>query len=169
MDGEEFPLNAINEVEFWARVAKSQSIGIKQQYSNNVVELDTDMLTKLFPEVSRNVNDWLDPDPAELERLLRNYSDDIIMLKGADFAELSNYKWVPTGRTPFKKRINDVLKSDLARELVLKGFYHPQLRRVLSDVLYGSFVGVDVAYFYNHSVQPNEMYIDFHFTSKGAV
>ncbi len=38
-----------------------------------------------------------------------------------------------------------------------------------SAIFYGSFVGVDVAYFYNHSVQPNEMYLDYKFTSENAV
>lgn len=167
VDGRSFSIDTAEHVELWETVVRSQSVILRPQRGNDVV-LDADVLAELFPEATQDVNDWIDPDPAELARILRDYSDDIIMLKGADFAELSKYKGVPTGRTPFKERINDVLKSDLARELVLKGFITRNYAEY-SSMFYGSFVGVDVAYFYNHSVQPNEMYIDFHFTSKGAV
>ncbi|WJM17150.1 hypothetical protein [Microbacterium arborescens] len=159
-------LEAVDTVDFWANVAETKSLTLHQT-NLSPVTTGAKVIEAVFPELdSREA--WLGPDPAELERLRRRYDEDIAMLRGADFVELAEYDGVPEGRTKFAERITDVLKSELARVLVRKGFITRNYAEY-SAIFYGSFVGVDVAYFYNHSVQPNEMYLDFHFTSENAV
>ncbi|MFJ5956720.1 hypothetical protein ACIQC5_12275 [Paenarthrobacter sp. NPDC092416] len=167
-DGETFSLEETDKVEFWERLALSKTLAVRQNHTNNVVTATEERLNALFPEVMSNSSVWLDPEPAELARLLRQYDEDIAWLKGADFSDLAQYERVPGGRVGFDQRIADSLKSDLARDLVRGGFVTRNYAEY-SAVFIGSFIGVDVAYFYNHSVQPNEMYLDFEFETENAV
>ena len=54
------------------------------------------------------------------------------------------------------------------RELVRGGFITRNYAEY-STIFYGSFVGVDVAFFYNRAVQLNKMYLDYEFTSENAM
>lgn len=165
--GQSYAFDAVDKVEFWENVAKTKSFSIVQQHSGTTVTATTEQISRIFPEATAS-EQWLDPDPVQLTRLLQQYDEDIGTLRGADFAGLARYERVPKGHAKFDQCISDELKSELARDLVRRGFITRNYAEY-SAIFYGSFVGVDVAYFYNHSVQPNEMYLDYEFTSENAV
>lgn len=167
VDGQNFAFDAIDTVEFWELVAKEKSLAVTQRNNPRPLALDQERLGRVFPEIT-NATEWLPPDPAELARLTRQYDSDISTLRGADFDGLARYERVPKGRIRFDRRIDKVLKSELARDLVRRGFITRNYAEY-SAIFYGSFVGVDVAFFYNHAVQPNEMYLDYEFTSEHAM
>lgn len=162
-----YSLEATREVDFWEQVANHQAIVISQAQTNRSSSLDADQISHLFPELKSGTH-WHAPDAEKLARLSKQCDEDIATLRGADFVELAGYGRVPAGRKPFTEWIRDDLESELARDLVRKGFITRNFAEY-SAIFYGSFVGVDVAYFYNHSVQPNEMYLDYKFTSLNAV
>ena len=58
--------------------------------------------------------------------------------------------------------------TNLARELVKSGFIDQNFT-LYAAAFYGTFVGVDVANFMVHNVQPNAMAVDYRFTTPGAV
>lgn len=162
-----YSLEATREVDFWEQVANHKAIVISQAQANRSASLDADQINHLFPEL-RSGSHWRAPDAEKLARLSKQCDEDIAALRGADFVELAGYGRVPADRKPFAQWIHDDLESELARDLVRKGFITRNFAEY-SAIFYGSFVGVDVAYFYNHSVQPNEMYLDYKFTSENAV
>ncbi len=167
VDGQSFAFDAVDTMEFWELVAKEKSFTVTQRYNSSPLVLDQERLGRVFPEIT-NAAEWLPPDPAELARLTRQYDSDISTLRGADFDGLARYERVPRGRIRFDQRIDEVLESELARDLVRRGFITRNYAEY-SAIFYGSFVGVDVAFFYNHAVQPNEMYLDYEFTSEHAM
>ncbi|MCC9192730.1 hypothetical protein LOC59_03545 [Arthrobacter sp. zg-Y916] len=166
VDGQSYKFNAVGTVEFWERVSRTKSFSLVQQYNPHPVTLTPAQLGRMFPETESE--QWRDPVPAEVVRLLRQYDQDIATLRGADFAGLARYERVPKGRIRFDQHITDVLESELARDLVRRGFITRNYAEY-SAIFYGKFVGIDVAFFYNHSVQPNEMYLDYEFTSENAM
>lgn len=167
VDGRNFDFDAVDAVEFWALVAKAKSFTVKQRHNSSAVTLDAERVGRIFPEI-KNAAEWSEPDPGELERLLDMYDYHIAKLRGADFASLARYERVPAGRIRFDQRIDEVLESELARDLVRRGFITRNYAEY-SAIFYGSFEGIDVAFFYNHAVQPNEMYLDYEFTSENAI
>ena len=98
---------------------------------------------------------WLDIEPDELKKLIQDYDRNIEMLRGADFSDLANYKDIPESYTSFDEDITNVLQSELARDLVRKGYITRNYAEY-SAIFYGNFIGNDVAFFYNHSVQQNQ-------------
>lgn len=165
--GKSFPIEATREVDFWAQVAANRAITITQPQYGGSASINDDQIDHLFPELNSAAH-WRAPNPEKLAQLRKQCDEDIAALRGADFVELAAYGNVPAGRTPFAQLIHDDLESELARDLVRKGFVTRNFAEY-SAIFYGSFVGVDVAYFYNHSIQPNEMYLDFKFTSENAI
>ncbi|WP_284986547.1 hypothetical protein [Arthrobacter sp. fls2-241-R2A-172] len=166
VDDQGYGSNAVDTMEFWECVAKSKSFSLVQNCGATVTP-SAGQIGRVFPEVMSSAQ-WLDPDPAESARLLRQYDQDIAGLRGADSAGLASYEGVPKGRIRFDQRITEVLESELARDLVRRGFITRNYAEY-SAIFYGKYVGVDVAFFYNHSVQPNEMYLDYEFTSEKAM
>ncbi|UPL15708.1 ATP-binding cassette domain-containing protein [Microbacterium galbinum] len=164
--GKTFAFDAIQGVDFWAQVASSRAITVNHTHAG-AASMDGEQIDRLFPELN-SVARWRTPDADRLTRMSEQSDDDIAILRGADFVELAAYGKVPEGRTPFAQWIHDDLESELARDLVRKGFITRNFAEY-SAIFYGNFVGVDVAYFYNHSVQPNEMYLDFKFKTENAV
>lgn len=167
VDGQTYAFDVVDTVGFWERVAKTKSLSASQRRIGVTVTFTAAQLSRVFPEVIGS-DQWLDPDATKLARLMQQYDDDIASLRGADFADLARYERVPKGQTGFDKCITDELKSELARDLVRRGFITRNYAEY-SAIFYGNFVGIDVAFFYNHSVQPNEMYLDHQFTSENAM
>lgn len=165
--GKSFSLEETSEVDFWVQMAINRAVTIAQPQTGDSTSISADQIDHLFPELN-SLAHWRAPDAGKFARLNKQCDEDIATLRGADFVELAAYKNVPEGRTPFTQWIHDDLESELARDLVRKGFITRNFAEY-SAIFYGSFVGVDVAYFYNHSVQPNEMYLDYKFTSDNAV
>ncbi|WP_166849100.1 hypothetical protein [Isoptericola sp. BMS4] len=161
-----FTLGETKDVEFWALVAETCAFSLR--YPNNQrTSVDAARIDRLFPEL-RHAEHWVDPTPEEFAGVMAQYDDDVSMLRGADFADLARYERVPSDRIPFDQLIEGNICSELARDLVRKGFITRNFAEY-SAIFYGKFTGVDVAHFYNHSVQPSEMYLDYHFTSKNAL
>lgn len=165
--GKSFPLEATRKVDFWVQVAANRAVTITQPQTRSSSSINSDQIDHLFPELNSAAH-WRAPDAEKLARLSKQCDEDIATLRGADFVELAAYENVLEGRTPFTQWIRDDLESELARDLVRKGFITRNFAEY-SAIFYGNFVGVDVAYFYNHSVQPNEMYLDYKFTSENAI
>ncbi|PCC37289.1 hypothetical protein CIK74_01345 [Glutamicibacter sp. BW77] len=162
-----FGFEAVDSVEFWERISATRSFTITQARTGHVAQVNSMLLSRVFPELADSAR-WREPTPDEFDSVTNRYDDQIAALRGADFIALAQNEYAQEAHATFKQRINSVLKSKLACDLVLKGFITRNYAEY-SAIFYGSFVGVDVAYFYNHSVQPNEMYRDFHFTSENAV
>ncbi|QGH69303.1 hypothetical protein [Pseudactinotalea sp. HY158] len=163
---EQYSVGAIDGEAFWGRVATSGSLAVVGNH-NYQIEFSGERLALVFPEAA-DPKWWAPPSAADLERQVKQIDDDIAHLRGADFDGLAQYERFPSGSATFSARITNTLKSDLARDLVRRGFITRNYAEY-SAVFYGSFIGVDVAFFYNHSVQPNEMYLDHEFTTKNAV
>lgn len=162
-----FSLDAVGGVDFWTQVATSRAVALSQPQTGASAAMSADQIDRLFPELN-SADHWRAPDVEALARLSAQCDDDIATLRGAGFVELAAYPRVPEGQMTFSQRITDDLESELARDLVRRGFITRNFAEY-SAIFYGKFVGVDVAYFYNHSVQPNEMYLDYAFTSENAV
>jgi hypothetical protein len=165
-----YSLNDLRSVPFWKQVAATGSISIgspQRNYGPPPVHLNKELLAPLFPEAISSAR-WRDPNPRELIKQVERYDRDIAFLRGAGFSDLVNYERIPKGATTFSEQITKGLKSELARDLVSRGFINRNYAEY-SATFYGSFIGADVAFFYNHSVQPNQMYLDFEFTTANAV
>lgn len=166
VEGQTYQFSTVGTVGFWEHVAKAKSFTLVLPYNQGTTTVSQAQIVRVFPEVESE--QWYEPAPADLDRVLRQYDQDIAMLRGADFEGLARYERVPKGRVSFDRHITDVLESELARDLVRRGFITRNYAEY-SAIFYGKFVGVDVAFFYNHSVQPNEMYVDYQFTSENAM
>ncbi|WP_431785186.1 hypothetical protein [Microbacterium maritypicum] len=166
--GEPHDMEQATSVAFWTRVAEHGSISIVNSgYSNLTTSLDRTQLTRLFPQ-STDVEFWEDVSLDELTAKITSLDRTISSLRGADFSDLARYESATSVNAPFGEQIKKTLKSELARDLVLRGFITRNYAEY-SAKFYGSFIGVDVAFFYNHSVQPNEMYVDYEFTTPNAI
>ncbi|BCW70688.1 hypothetical protein NicSoilB8_17320 [Arthrobacter sp. NicSoilB8] len=161
----------LRSVPFWKQVAYTGSISIaspqRSGYGPPPVHLNNELLSPLFPEAIGPAR-WRDPNPSELAKQVERCDRDIAFLRGAGFSDLVNYEPIPKGATTFNEQVAKGLKSELARDLVRRGFINRNYAEY-SATFYGSFIGVDVAFFYNHSVQPNQMYLDFEFTTANAI
>ncbi|TFB93195.1 hypothetical protein [Cryobacterium sp. HLT2-28] len=168
VDGDTRSFDDASSPMLWQRVSEVGTLTLtpaRPQHEKPVI-IGTAELATLFPG-SIDGEVWRNSNPAELAHQVQQYDHDIASLRGADFETLAQYE-VPSGKTPFNDTITSTLDSELARDLVRRGF----LTRNYSEYsarFYGSFIGVDVAFFYNHSVQPNQMYVDYTFKTKNAV
>lgn len=156
-----------NSVEFWEAVAREKGLTFVSTYQIPDIILTAESIQYIFSEVMRS-SLWLDLEPDELKKLIQDYDRNIEMLRGADFSDLANYKDIPESYTSFDEDITNVLQSELARDLVRKGYITRNYAEY-SAIFYGNFVGTDVAFFYNHSVQQNEAYIDYRFNSEKSI
>ena len=156
-----------NSVEFWEAVAREKNLTFVSTYQIPDIILTAENIQYIFSEVMRS-SLWLDIEPDELKKLIQDYDRNIEMLRGADFSDLANYKDIPESYTSFDEDITNVLQSELARDLVRKGYITRNYAEY-SAIFYGNFIGNDVAFFYNHSVQQNEAYIDYRFNSEKSI
>lgn len=160
-----FELDQAHAPELWQSVAEAGSLLIRG--SSSVVVLGEQDVADLFPQ-GHKFEDWLEPDANELAPLLEEYDRNVATLRGVDFQSLVEFERASGEATPFADSLGELLGSELAGELVLRGFLTRNYAEY-SARFYGSFIGVDVAFYYNHSVQPNQMYVDHHFTTPNAV
>ncbi|MGC4944419.1 hypothetical protein [Kribbella sp. DT2] len=170
VNGEMHQPDSVGAASFWKQVAEAGSLSISHrrvQYGPPLITLDSSHLTALFPE-GMNTDRWRDPSATEFAQQVQQYDRDIAFLRGADFSGLARQERFTYREETFKDFIADRLKSELARDLVGRGFIGRNYAEY-SATFYGSFVGVDVAFFYNHSVQPNQMYLDYEFETPNAV
>lgn len=161
-----FASDKFNSVEFWEAVVREKYLTFVSTQIPEIT-LKTEDIQHIFSEIMRS-SLWLELEPDEIKELIQDYDRNIEMLRGADFADLARYSPIPKGIDTFDKDINDIIQSELARDLVRKGYITRNYAEY-SAIFYGNFVGTDVAFFYNHSVQQNEAYIDYKFNSEKSV
>lgn len=162
-----FASDKFNSIEFWEAVAREKDLTFVSTYQIPDIILTAENIQYIFSEVMRS-SLWLDIEPDELKKLIQDYDRNIEMLRGADFSDLANYKDIPESYTSFDEDITNVLQSELARDLVRKGYITRNYAEY-SAIFYGNFIGNDVAFFYNHSVQQNKAYIDYRFNSEKSI
>lgn len=156
---------------FWQTIGQAGSIDMTFRHRSGHSDkkrLGTEELKALFPEAA-DPDAWLDtsstsPDLGRITAI----DAEIAMLRGASFKSLAeNDRYTDNGKT-FKEIIEDTLPSKLACELI-SGNYIDRFYAEYATVFYGDFLGVDVANFFRNSVWPNEMDMQFTFTTGGAV
>jgi hypothetical protein len=169
-DSAPLDVNGRSEVSFWQRIAQSDSVVLSFQHhsghSDNVV-FDREKIQLLFPEVA-NPDAWLDlPSQVDFSRLAE-IDAEIAELRGASFQRLVEDGRYELNSRTFSTIIDETLPSQLARDLVTRG-YLDRYYAEYASVFYGNFLGVDVANFFRNSVWPNEMDPQFPFSTDGGV
>ncbi|MBC9926463.1 MULTISPECIES: hypothetical protein [unclassified Leucobacter] len=160
-----------SDMSFWQPVGRAGSITMNLYYRSGHTASPTfgaAELQALFPEAADS-SDWLDSSStaADRRRVLA-IDTEIAALRGANFKSLvENDRYTYNGNT-FDVIVDDTLPSQLARDLVKRG-HVDRFYAEYATVFYGKFLGVDVANFFRNSVWPNEMDIQFAFTTDGAV
>lgn len=188
-----FDLNDVSGYKFWNAVADAASIAVvaspsaQRGQNANVLTIGREDLEAVVPE-GVNGNQWnaIDEEAARLE--LTQLGVEIERLRSADFSDLatmSSYKITapvaaPTKVNPgdahevtraeqtFAELVTSTMKSQLARDLVLRGFLDRNFSLYAAQ-FYGHFSGTDVANFMVHHVQANTMNVDFKLSRPGAV
>lgn len=168
IDGETYQADATAGATFWRHLAEARKLQIASQHRQNGSHTVTaELLEGLFPE-GIDPETWRESTPAELAVQVGEYNRDIASLRGADFHDLArNTRFTVEGQT-FKELIDDELNSQLARDLVQRGYITRNYAEFIAP-FYGRFLGPDVAFFDHHSVQLNQMYVDYQFTTPNAV
>lgn len=160
-----------NERIFWQPVGRASSIDMALRHRSGNSESPTFRaaeLKALFPEAA-DPSEWLDPSstPTDFRRIFA-IDTEIAALRGASFKSLvENDRYKYDGKI-FDMIVDDILPSQLARELVRRD-HIDRFYAEYASVFYGKFLGVDVANFFRNSVWPNEMDMQFAFTTDGAV
>lgn len=152
--------------EFWRQVASKgiMRLGLhsSQRSPSPRPDLNKDQLQKLLPEAV-DARRWQKSD-VDLARQRELLDEEIAQLRGADFEFLATRDDYTAGNVSFAETLEAELDSDLARELVRRGFltrYYAEY----SSVFYGNFIGVEVANFFRNCVWPNEMDVQFRLKS----
>ncbi|WP_344690758.1 hypothetical protein, partial [Blastococcus jejuensis] len=183
---------------FWAAVADTGSVGLQLTPDPDAdgtvfMTLAGEQFAGLFPE-ALDASRWDSIDEDDLRAQIGKIDQDIAFLRGADFSALTAagefeltvkipIKPAPVGETTtgadatdvfetvdqtFRQLVDRTMKSDLARDLVRRGYLDRNFALYAAQ-FYGDFTGVDVATFIVQSVQTNTMDIDYRFESSGAI
>ncbi len=161
---------AIDEPSFWQPIALAGRVQLSLRHLGNqaaVTEMNRADLELLFPEAA-SASAWtLSASDHGRERVAQ-IDDQDATLRGVSFADLiDDHRYVLGGRS-FADIAKSTLPSDLAYDLVARGYIDRYFAEY-SSVFYGNFLGVDVANFFRNSVQPNETDTHFHFSTDGAI
>lgn len=161
---------------FWDAVAEARTVNIGATPNpqttgvNHLITLSQEHLEGLYPEVLHGRWDERNADAVREE--IGELDGEIDLLRGADFRDLFEASQFTLAHdeadVTFAQLVKTTLKSDLARDLVKRG-YVDQNFTLYAAQFYGDFTGVDVATFIVQTVQTNTMYLDYRFTSAGAV
>ena len=167
----EYDESAVSGFEFWENLAREGAVKITTQRPGynpvQVVNFSREQLAVTFPEGMRSAT-WANLDENEHRDKIQSIDTDVAFLRGASYEALGKRTDFEHNGKTFSQLIDDTLKSELARDLVRRGFLNRNYAEY-SATFYGAFLGVDVAFFYNHSVQPNQIYVDYQFTSDGSI
>lgn len=155
---------------FWKEVSEAGAIQLqlRSTLSNHRSRtiIDREQMRDLFP-AAMDGRRWGQRD-AELEKKRAEIDHNVSVIRGADFAALGQIPIVEGVEETFLEAIEGALPSQLARDLVIKG-YLTRYYAEYSAVFYGNFLGVDVANFFRNCVWPNEMDVQFAFETANAV
>lgn len=174
IDGKDELPAVVHTASFWQRLAATGTLTVAfrqrqgaSAYSNGASTLDRNQLSALFPD-GMDPLQWREPDAEELASQRKGIDRDIAFLRGADFGDLAKDKRFTRDGETFGAFLDRTLKHDLARELVRRGFIDRYFA-VNSAAFYGEFLGRDVAQFFHDGIEPNQMLVDFEFTTDNAI
>lgn len=159
-----------HQVEFWKNVAEARELSLKMSHRSGHASspsFNRDALKALFPEALDKAR-WREPDTKEVAAKRASIEREVDTMRGADFSTLTTVTRFKVDGKTFGEYIEDELKSDLARDLVRRGFVNRYYAEY-SAVFYGDFLGVDVANFFRNSIWPNVMNVQAEFTTPNAV
>lgn len=198
VDSKTYDTDAVTTPVFWEAVVAAAAITIQARQNprtggvQQLIMLTQDHLEALFPEVLKDR--WEEKNAEAIQEQVQQLDREIEDLRGADFRYLVNADKftlnvpVPSERSndgvdeaagkveepnetedlAFGELVDRTLKSDLARELIRRGYIDRNFTLYAAQ-FYGDFTGVDVATFIVQTVQTNGMDINYEFTSPGAI
>lgn len=168
------PLNVemTGDRSFWEPVGRAGTIAMTFHKTNYGVfegpRLTPMQFKDLFPEAA-DPNEWQDASSTVADLLrISEIDSEIATLRRADFEVLINDPRYSYNGQDFGTIAQHDLPSDVALDLVTQG-HIDRFYAEYATVFYGKFLGVDVAKFFRNNVWPNEMDMQFHFMSDGAV
>lgn len=169
----------VGECDFWTKVAEHRTLTIlskrpQPQYQPSTLStLSEEELEAQFSE-ALSADTWAAADERLRKDRIATVDELIPRLRGTNFKDLADDDLFTHQRLNLRPDqsadsvLEETLKSDLARDLIRFGYINRNFAEYAS-VFYGNFVGVDVANFFNRSVQPNIMYLDFKFSGTAAI
>jgi len=179
----DFDASAVTGYAFWVAVAKNKGFNIMAGNTGTVIKgLDEAELGVFFPE-ALDADRWRAYDESVALATLADIETDIEDLRGAGFEELAKMPRSTLDPEPerdpasdgaaaqpqtFAQLLETTLKSDLARDLVRRGYIDRNFSLYAAQ-FYGSFTGLDVANCMVRHVQTNTMAIDYDLSREGAV
>jgi hypothetical protein len=192
VENEPYDVGQVGSPEFWDAVVRSRSVALGAAAGppgtsgvTHLGTMDQEHLEALFPDVLKGR--WAQRNEEAAQEGLQVLSREVDVLRGADFKDLAATDQftlsVPvTAGSPaaddsgtveredlaFHELVDRTLKSDLARDLVRRGYIDRNFTLYAAQ-FYGDFTGVDVATFIVQTVQTNSININYRFTSPGAL
>lgn len=179
----DFAIDEVSGYKFWSAVASAQSLTVVatagQQNRFRVAQMDRAEIETWFPE-GLDASRWGEYDEQSVAKELEKIEIDIAKLRHADFAqlvEMVEFKLRVESEAPnaastepqsFPDLLNTTLKSELARDLVRRGYLDRNFSLYAAQ-FYGTFTGTDVANFMVQHVQTRSMAIDYDLSREGAV
>lgn len=174
---QDYEASRANDYGFWAAVAKARSLEIVlvDQGSAIVGYTFDEAGLKMFVPEALDADRWAAFDQKAINTEIATKERDIELVRRADFAELLTTDFAlrlragestsvksenPEESQTFADLVNATLKSELARDLVRRGYVDRNFSLYAAQ-FYGNFTGVDVANFMVQHVQPKLMNIDF--------
>lgn len=165
---QQFPEAALGQASFWRAVSESRRVSLALALSSGArSQLSFAQLSVLCPECAEPLR-WRDQSAEELSDQRSVIDTKVAWLRGASFQDLVQEPSFKVGGESFEQHLARTLKSELARDLVRRGFVDRYYAEY-SAAFYGYFLGVDVANFFRNSVWPNETDIYARFASEDAV
>ena len=163
-----FNPDSVQEASFWKTVVKNQNVSVYLHLNSGwSSQLSFAELSLICPECAEPYR-WSDQAAEELSEQRSIIDKEVTWIRGANFQDLVNESRYQFNDESFEHHLTKILKSELARDLVRRGFVDRYYAEY-SAAFYGSFLGVDVANFFRNSVWPNEMDIHTQFTTDNAV
>ncbi len=167
VNNQAFTPDQSSTVDLWTEVAGTCSLTIKVGGTLRW-QWDADPKESLFPETTNSALWDHVTQPSVYQAAIQEAQRGISRLRGADFIDLLKYSEENGDEDSFDKKLEESLASELAQSLVRHGFINRNFAEY-SSIFHDVFLGVDVAFYYNHSVQPNRLYLDHKFTTPNAV
>ncbi|MBB2940274.1 hypothetical protein FHX82_007361, partial [Amycolatopsis bartoniae] len=177
VDSNRYSQNSVDSYEFWVTATRTGRIDVlatndpSAGHENILIRLDQEQIRTLFPEAT-GADQWAVVDADTNREAIDQLDSDIRFLRGADFCDLAQVDRftlpLEAGRATFADVIDTAMKSQLARELVKRGYLNRNFALYAAQ-FYGDFTGLDVANFIVQVVQPNRMEIDFDFKTPASI
>ncbi|MCW2813681.1 MAG: hypothetical protein JWN84_1136 [Nocardioides sp.] len=179
----------------WKDVADTGNLDIMassypDQGGRTLFSLDREDLESLLPE-ALTAGQWATIDATETRKQIENLDAGIAYLRGAGFVELvrepgfkrsrrgegtlatiggadDDADWDENDMRPFARDVDNLLTSELARDLVKQGYIDRNFTLYAAQ-FYGHFSGVDVATFLVQNANPGVMEINYSFSGPDAI